>query len=104
MLQQITDASQAPNAIHITSKATWAVIQQDGHLRRMARTHIHFASKEALGRKNTWANCFLKLKVKEALDDGVALYLSTNGVILCEGPLPIQYVEEVTDPASVWGD
>lgn len=78
-------------------------MQRDGYLRRMKRTHIHFATKQTLGRKNSWANCFLKLDTERALADGVALYLSTNGVVLCEGPLAVQYVREVTDPADVWG-
>ena len=103
VLQRIDHASEAPTAIHVTSQDTWHKIQRDGYLRRMKRTHIHFASKQTLGRKNSWANCFLKLDIESALADGVALYLSTNGVVLCEGPLAVKYVREVTDPAEVWG-
>jgi RNA:NAD 2'-phosphotransferase (TPT1/KptA family) len=94
ILQPVSDAIQVPLAVHITSQEAWQSIQQDGFLRRMKRTHIHFATSAALARKNSWANCFLRLKTEQAIADGVHLYLSTNGVVLCEGPLPIKYVEE----------
>jgi hypothetical protein len=33
--------------------------------------------------------------LQEALDAGHAFYLSSNAVLLCEGPLPVQFVEEL---------
>jgi 2'-phosphotransferase len=95
VLTPVTDPTQVTVAVHVTSKETWKIIQQDGFLRRMARTHIHFATKPVLARANTWANCFLQLDVGQALADGVNLYLSTNAVLLCEGPLPVKYVKEI---------
>jgi RNA:NAD 2'-phosphotransferase (TPT1/KptA family) len=88
--------------VHITSQDTWQKIQQDGYLRRMKRTHIHCATCASLARKNKWANCFLRLKVDQALADGVQLFLSTNNVVLCEDPLPVKYVEEVGSAHNPW--
>lgn len=96
VLSLVTSASQLPAAIHVTSKETWRKIQADGYLRRMGRTHIHFATHVDLARKNKWANCFLRLRLAEALADGYEVSVSTNGVVLCEGPLPVRYVEEVS--------
>lgn len=96
VLQRVTSASEVPKALHVTSKASWAKIQEEGYLRRMGRTHIHFATRPDLARKNSWANCFLRLRLVEALADGVEVSVSTNGVVLCEGPLPVKYVEEVS--------
>ena len=97
VLTPITDPSQAAPAVHVTSKKVWEVIQQDGFLRKMARTHIHFATKPVLARTNNWADCFLQLDVAQALADGISLYMSTNGVLLCEGPLPVQYVTQIEE-------
>jgi 2'-phosphotransferase len=95
ILQVIGSSDEVAEAIHVTRQDTWQAIQQDGFLRRMNRTHIHFATSPSLARSNKWANCFLRLKVAEALHDGVLLAQSTNGVILCAGPLAVKYVEEV---------
>lgn len=95
ILKPITDPSEVAAAVHVTSKEIWKLIQQDGFLRKMARTHIHFATKLVLARANKWADCFLQLDVGQALADGVTLYLSTNGVLLCEGPLPVKYVKQI---------
>jgi hypothetical protein len=104
ILAQITSAQKVPEAVHVTSQATWKLIQEDGFLRRMNRMHIHFATRAALGRKNKWADCFLRLKVAEALEDRIPLFMSTNGVVLCEGPLPVRLVEEVAGFESAEGD
>lgn len=95
ILTRITSAEAVPQALHVTSQDAWKTIQADGFLRRMNRTHIHFATKPALARKNSWANCFLRLKVAAALAAGIELRQSSNGVVLCEGPLDVAFVEEV---------
>lgn len=95
VLQPVTQASEVPVAVHLTRRSTWDAIQQDGYLRRMARTHIHFATKPVLARTNKWADSCLQLNVQQALDDRIPLFLSSNGVLLVEGPLPVKYVTEV---------
>lgn len=44
ILEPVTSAAQAPLALHVTGDDAWAAIQQDCCLRRMARSHIHFAT------------------------------------------------------------
>lgn len=101
ILQPVTDGAEVPVAVHLTRPATWQLIQQDGFLRRQKRTHIHFATKPALARTNKWASCYLQLDVKQALEDGVPLHLSSNGVLLTAGPLPVKYVTEVAEFPAV---
>jgi 2'-phosphotransferase len=36
------------------------------------------------------------LLLQDALSAGHTFALSANGVLLCEGPLPVQYVREVS--------
>ena len=95
ILESVTSATQVPMAAHVTSKQGWRAIQQNGELHRMSRCHIHFATRPQHLRNNQWANVLLVLKLEEALNDGYIFMLSTNGVLLCEGPLPIQYVQYV---------
>lgn len=105
VLRRVNHQSEAPIAVHLTRPEAWQAIQQDGFLRRMARTHIHFATKPVLARTNKWANTYLQLNVQQALDDGVPLYLSSNEVLLVEGPLPVKYVTEGTEfPQTQSGD
>eukprot|EP00877_Chromochloris_zofingiensis_P013551 jgi/Chrzof1/844/Cz01g31040.t1 len=92
---QVLQAETVPVAIHHTSSEGWQAIQQSGELRRMARTHIHFATEPHHLRRNKWANVLLRLHLKDALAAGHKFYLSTNHVLLCEGPLPVQYVTAV---------
>eukprot|EP00775_Hariotina_reticulata_P004669 gene4669-4922_t len=106
VLQPITDASSIPCAIHATSKDSWDAIQASGELRRMQRTHIHFATQPDLLRNNRWAAVKLKLKLAEALAAGRQFFLSTNNVLLTEGPLPVEFVEEMEGSGIdtlVWG-
>jgi 2'-phosphotransferase len=95
VLHRVSSPDQAPIAVHVTSSETWEAIQADGFLKKMARTHIHFATKRELARANKWADCYLQLDVEKALCDGIELYLSTNGVLLVEGPLPVSYVHRI---------
>ena len=70
----------------------------------MSRTNIHFATRPVQLRKNHWANVYLLLKLRDALNDGYTFMLSSNNVLLCEGPLPLQYVQHVRfeDLSSEW--
>lgn len=59
------------NALHIPpsdshrsqgdSLCRWKAIQESGHLSRMKRTHIHFATLPSQLRKNQWATVLLQL-------------------------------------------
>lgn len=71
-------------------------IQKTGEIRRMARTHIHFASEARHMRTNAWANVLLKLDLERALTEGYKFFRSSNGVVLAEGPIPVKYLVPVT--------
>lgn len=47
----------------------------------------------------------LCVALQEALAAGHAFFLSANGVLLCEGPLPVQFVQEVPlqQLEGLWG-
>eukprot|EP00878_Enallax_costatus_P020561 GHUV01021740.1.p3 GENE.GHUV01021740.1~~GHUV01021740.1.p3 ORF type:complete len:108 (+),score=28.93 GHUV01021740.1:696-1019(+) len=81
------------NALYTCS---WEAIQDSGQLLRMSRTHIHFATSPELLRTNKWANVLLKVKLQDALAAGHEFFLSSNDVLLCEGPLPIEFVEVIS--------
>lgn len=95
-LSPVTHAAAVPAGVHATSQAAWQEIQACGELRRMSRTHIHFATSRALMRANSWVQVLLLLDLQGALASGHAFWLSANGVLLCEGPLPVQFVREVS--------
>mmetsp|Transcript_35605 Transcript_35605/g.79125 ORF Transcript_35605/g.79125 Transcript_35605/m.79125 type:complete len:247 (+) Transcript_35605:133-873(+) len=99
LLTAVKDAATVPIAVHVTSKEGWQGIQDSGELRRMNRTHIHFATKQHHMRKNTWANVFLQLDLAAALAAGHGFVLSANDVLLCEGPLPVQFVSLIDTQA-----
>ena len=71
-------------------------IQKTGEIRRMARTHIHFAAEERHMRANAWANVLLKLDLEKALKEGYTFFRSSNGVVLAEGPTPVKFLVPVT--------
>jgi 2'-phosphotransferase len=104
VLEYVTSATTIHVVVHATSEQGWQAIQQSGELRRMSRCHIHFATRPQHLRNNQWANVFLLLKLQEALNAGHILLLSTNGVLLCEGPLPVQYIQRVSynDLQTLW--
>ena len=70
-------------------------IQKTGELRRMVRTHIHFASEVHHMRGNAWANIFLKLDLDKALKEGLKVFQSSNGVVLVDGPVPVRLLTPV---------
>lgn len=45
ILQPVEDARKVPLAIHVTSAANWEKIKESGALRRMGRSHVHFATE-----------------------------------------------------------
>ncbi|XP_041467596.1 tRNA 2'-phosphotransferase 1-like [Lytechinus variegatus] len=88
-LEPITYASRYPTVIHGTFFRHWDQIRREG-LRRMNRTHIHFAQGEpgADGvisgmRKSCQIMIFIDLHA--AMQDGIKFFLSKNGVILSPG-------------------
>jgi RNA:NAD 2'-phosphotransferase (TPT1/KptA family) len=44
------------------------------------------------------------LLLQDAIDAGHSFFMSSNGVLLCEGPLPVQFVEQLQqqDLEQLW--
>ncbi|KAL4427786.1 hypothetical protein ABPG75_001875 [Micractinium tetrahymenae] len=82
---------EVPMAVHATSPENWQKIQQSGELRRMHRTHVHFASEPKHLRANDWA-C---VDLRRAIQAGIPFCRAANGVVLSEGPIPLDCLERV---------
>ncbi|KAF8567489.1 hypothetical protein P879_10237 [Paragonimus westermani] len=88
-LTPIVDASQFPTVIHGTYFKNWETIRTEG-LKRMARTHIHFAPGETgdagvISGMRASAEVLIYIDLAKAMQDGIHFYLSENQVILSEG-------------------
>ena len=97
-MEQITD----PNTImiHGTNYNAWKIIQNDG-LNKMTRDFIHFAEglpgEVKSGMRNT-AKVLIYIDVQKVLNDGIPIFKSSNGVILCagiDGVLDKKYFKDV---------
>ena len=82
-------------AVHATTEEAWKLIQNSRYILRGNRTLIHFATQRRHLRNNKKIKIFLLLNLQEAQDADHVFMLSTNGVLLCEGPLPVQFVQSV---------
>lgn len=101
-----------PCIVHGTYPEAWESIRKErvGGLKKMDRTHIHFASGLPSDdgvisgmRKNCTIYIFLNAS-KCAADDRMDFYRSDNGVILADGiasgGIPIDYFSHVTDSSD----
>ncbi|PHJ23905.1 rna 2 - tpt1 family protein, partial [Cystoisospora suis] len=82
-------ASEDVVVVHGTYRRFWEKIRREG-LSRMSRNHIHFASglpgnDEVISGMRTTADILIFLNVQMALDEGLRLFASSNGVILSPG-------------------
>ncbi|KAL4449428.1 hypothetical protein ABPG77_007072 [Micractinium sp. CCAP 211/92] len=86
---------EVPLALHATSPENWEQIQRSGELRRMHRTHVHFASEPRHLRGNDWASVLLQVDLRRAIEAGLPFCRAANGVVLSEGPIPVQFLRPV---------
>ncbi|ORX66166.1 phosphotransferase KptA/Tpt1 [Linderina pennispora] len=103
-LTKLTPATLPANVIHGTTRAKYALIQQQG-LSRMGRTHIHFATglageQQVISGMRVSANTFIYVDAVRAMQDGIDFYLSENGVVLSAGEgdsgvIPPEYFSKV---------
>lgn len=89
LLKPILSAEEIPVCVHGTYLNCLESIKKDG-LKRMKRNHVHFASglsKDSGVISGMRGNCevLIYLDAKKALQDGMKLFISENGVILTEG-------------------
>ncbi|KAL8590091.1 hypothetical protein ACOMHN_034322 [Nucella lapillus] len=88
-LEPITSAEQFPVVIHGTYYKFWDSIQRQG-LKRMKRTHVHFAAGEpghsgVISGMRGSCDLIIYLDLEKALGGGLKFFHSANNVILCEG-------------------
>ncbi|VDP35618.1 unnamed protein product [Schistosoma mattheei] len=95
----IENPEDYPTVIHGTYFRNWDSIRREG-LKRMQRTHIHFAPGEVgetgvISGMRSSAEIIIYIDLIKAINDGYKFYLSKNNVILCEGNkegcLPTKY-------------
>jgi 2'-phosphotransferase len=90
MLSPVLSAADAPTAVHGTSRASLELITASGGLKPMGRTHVHFArglpgEDGVISGMRARSQVHLYLNVPAALREGLALFKSSNGVILTPG-------------------
>ena len=95
ILEKVNSSTKIQVAVHATTEEAWELIQNSRYLLSGNRTLIHFATQRRHLRRNKKIKIFLLLNVQDAQVAGHVFMLSTNGVLLCEGPLPVQFVKSV---------
>jgi 2'-phosphotransferase len=94
-MKRLNDLDQ--DCFHGTFLNHWDKIKQIG-LSRMNRIHIHLTTEKKYARSN--CNLFIFIDIKQAIEDGIEFYMSSNNVILTKGIngiLPPKYFKKVID-------
>jgi 2'-phosphotransferase len=115
LLTPITEETMPSMVVHGTTHAAWPQIVATGGLKKMARTHVHFASGLPAGFKSedtdttapvisgmrNSSSVLVYVNIKKAVEAGVKFWKSENGVILSEGDenglIGLQYFSKVED-------
>jgi hypothetical protein len=69
-VQRFSSGERPPCARVLPPARSWEAIQASGHLLRMKRTHVHFATAPHHLRRNTWADVLLRLDLKAGVGAG----------------------------------
>lgn len=111
LLNPITADNMPTTVVHGTTHSAWRLIVASGGLKKMGRTHVHFASGLPAGFKMMTAatsnneedgesskvqppvisgmrnssSVLVFVDIKKAMDAGLEFWISENGVILSEG-------------------
>ena len=101
----IEDPSEFPTVVHGTDLKAWTNFIRFSGLKRMARTHIHFAkglpgNKDVISGMRTLCEVIIQVDMALAIKDGYKFFKAKNDVILCaglgdEGQLPPKYFSQV---------
>lgn len=127
LLSPVTDDDVPSVVVHGTTHSAWPLIVATGGLKKMGRTHVHFASGLPAGFKSVnetdqggaageasdkaaptvisgmrkTSSVLVFLDIRKAMQGGLKFWLSDNGVILCEGDengvIDLQYFSKVED-------
>lgn len=100
----LTNMDQYPIVCHGTYAKYLPSIVEKGLL-KMDRTHIHFAKglpkdEGVISGMRSSCDTIIFLDLKKALEDPdnhLEFFESSNGVILCEGPIPAKYFSAVVN-------
>jgi len=99
LLTRITEP--LPVCVHGTTLEAWNLIKING-LSRMSRQHIHMAigipgDNQVISGMRTTSRVVISVDMTNAIHNGIPFYMSSNGVILSPGPIPIEYFSSVID-------
>lgn len=99
LLTRITEP--LPVCVHGTTIQAWHLIKRNG-LSRMSRQHIHMATgvpgdKQVISGMRTTSQIIIYIDMSKAIHNGIPFYMSSNGVILSPGPIPVTYFGSVVD-------
>jgi len=123
LLTPITSENLPTIVVHGTTHGAWPLIVSSGGLKRMGRTHVHFASGLPAGFKSVTestadegesptaapvisgmrnsSSVLVYVDIKKAMDGGINFWKSENGVILSEGNeeglIKLEYFKSVED-------
>ena len=98
------EVMRLPCIVHGTNTDAWNSISRQG-LRKMARTHIHLATglpqdEGVISGMRRTATVYVFVDSEACIRDGIAFYMSDNGVVLTDGIggiLPVKYFLRVTN-------
>ncbi|KAF2717037.1 phosphotransferase KptA/Tpt1 [Polychaeton citri CBS 116435] len=119
LLKPVTTDNLPEAAVHGTSHAAWVQIVSSGGLKPMGRNHVHFAPGLPNGFRSVLENgdatvtppvisgmrssstILVFLDLHKALEAGIKIWTSDNGVILtegdCNGFVPLELLKRVED-------
>ena len=101
----ITDPNEFPTVVHGTDSKAWMNFIRFSGLKKMGRTHIHFAKgfhadSHVISGMRTTSDVIIQVDVSAAMADGYKFFKSKNDVILCagkgpDGQLPPTYFSKI---------
>ncbi|XP_057805551.1 uncharacterized protein LOC131020632 isoform X2 [Salvia miltiorrhiza] len=102
LLKPILSPEEVAVCVHGTYKRSLEPILREG-LKRMQRLHVHFSSglprdAQVVSGMRRDVDMLIFLDVRKALEEGMKLYVSDNGVILTEGfdgVVPVKYFQKI---------
>lgn len=111
-LKPITTPTDYPDGVvHGTYETNWIRIKEEG-LKPMNRTHIHFTPwysdhpERSTSAMREDCDLIIFINLRQALQDGIPFFLSTNNVILSpgndQGCIPYMYFEKTYDRNTGW--
>lgn len=86
--------------MHATSSDNWKLIRTDGYLRPMERQAIHFATDAGLLRHRP---VLIYVDAQKAINDGIPFFWSTDKILVCPEPIPLNYLSLDSPTASAKG-